>query len=101
MTASGDQMLSLPVGSSAVDYFSLIGNPFDQVVPWRYCAVTDGNWIMTLPDAVAAGYIHKVRYWNNSNWYDVTDLSTGNMAARKGYEIYPKYNNLAVIVPAQ
>ncbi len=86
-----------------MDYFSFIGTPFDYDRAWSSCMVTDGSWVMSLPDAVSAGWIHKVECWDidNSEWEEVTDLSTGYMEAREGYLIYPSADNLAMIVPAQ
>ncbi len=98
---SGDQLVSLPRGSDPVNYFSFVGTPFDYDRAWSSCMVTDGSWVMSLPDAVSAGWIHKVERWTGSAWQEVTDLSTGYMEAREGYLIYPSVDNLAMIVPAQ
>ncbi len=96
----GDQMLSLPSGSTTPQKFSLVGNPFDAPIPWANCIVTDGIWSGTLTEAIEAGLIHKVCSWNGTDWVQVTDLSTGNMAARTCYEVYPVYNDIAMFIPA-
>ncbi len=99
--ATGDQLISLPRGSDPVGDYSLIGNPFAYSRPWSSCLVTDGNSVISLPDAVSEGWIYQVKYWTGSSWQTVTDLSTGNMLSGKAYEIYPKMGGLAVIVPRQ
>jgi len=98
--AEGDQALSLPVGSEAPVYFAVVGNPFDVPIPWASCTVTDGVWTGTLVEAIEAGMIRGVYSWNGSDWSQVTDLSSGNMAPRIAYQIYPKYGKLVLVVPA-
>ncbi len=100
-SVEGDQILSLPTGSETPQNFSLIGNPFETNIAWDSIVVTDGTWTGTLTEAVDAGLIHKVCSWNGTDWVQVTDLSTGSMAARTAYEVYPAYNDIALIVPAQ
>ncbi len=99
--AEGDQFISLPVGSETAAAFSLIGNPLGVSVPWSQCLVADGDWTGTLPEAVDAGMIHKVLYWNGSSWQQIADLSTATMDPMAAYQVYPRYNGLALIVPAQ
>lgn len=98
---TGDQFISLPNGSQSLpttDSHSLIGNPFPTAKSWATMTVTDGNSIKFLPQAVTDGWIHSVKVWNGTTLQDV-DVSTGSMEILKAYEIYPKYDNMALIIP--
>ncbi len=97
---TGDQLISLPRGSNPMSFFSFIGNPFDYSRPWSTVKVTDGNSTITLPEAVSLGWIHRIEMWNGTSWQQVANLSVGGMLARTGYLVYPKVDNLALIVPA-
>ena len=95
----GDQWISLPYGSDPPGDMSLIGNPFTSDVKWSECKVTDGVTLLSLPEAVMAGWIHAIGTRTGSAWEAVDDLSTGEMAASTAYKVYPARNDLALIIP--
>jgi hypothetical protein len=94
-----DQLISLPRGSEAgPGYYSLIGNPFTDVVPWSSCTLTDGA--VSHPLTSLEPWLHQIDRWDavSGTWDLLADLS-GDMEASTAYRIYPKVDNLALIVP--
>ncbi len=99
---TGDQFISLPNGSNPLTptSHSLIGNPFNASKSWSSIQVADGNSLKTLPQAVTDGSIVAVKVWNGTTLQTV-DFGTSTMDPLKAYEIYPKYDKMAMFIPAQ
>jgi hypothetical protein len=94
---TGDQILYLPLGSNPQGKLEFIGNPFDANRPWSGVKVSDGVTLMTLQQAISAGWIHSVLKWNGGAWVTI-NTSTESMEARKGYLVYPSRNGLSMQV---
>jgi len=96
---TGDQLISLPSGSATISYYSQIGSPFGTEVQWAECWITDGVSQYQLDDDQNP-WLHAIKYWNGSAWIDVDFTAQGSeMQPWTFYLVYPKVDNLALIVP--
>ncbi len=98
---SGDQLISLPKGSTTGQYISLVGSPYDYSRPWSACKITNGRSVLSVSDAISVGWLHAVSGWNGSDFEEITDLGNADIVQGQVYMIQPAVDDLALVVPAQ
>lgn len=94
--APGDQWISMPNSC-------WIASPYSYAVPWAACLVTDTATTKTIEEALTAGWISEVYYYDYGcgTWQTISSFATSSIEPGRVYVPIVQRPNIALIMPAQ